>query len=186
MQRTFLTAALAAVIIFISVPALAAGGAYEKGFGFTAGTISGIGFAKRTYQTEMKGNQFGFVAWLADNSGWLNFGYQKINFINRQKSVGLYWLFGTALWLQTENSYYPIDSSGLTLQKMQTYSVTLMPGAGLGIELALEKHLKLNIELPLSVFIEYDKGYDYQRYTKTDGVNISIYPIPQVSLIYFY
>ena len=185
MRKILFSAALTAIMLFLYIPAEAKGGAYEKGFGFTAGTVSGIGFAKRTYKTEMEGSQLGFVAWLADNSGFIDMGYQKINFINRQKSVGLYWLYGAALWLKTDNSPY-YGGPNTDGKKIFTYSATLMPGAGLGIELGLEKHLKLNIELPLSIFIEYSRSYDYMLDRFPEGLDISIYPIPQVSLIYFY
>ena len=54
-------------------------------------------------------------------------------------------------------------------------------------KLGLEKHLKLNIELPLSMVLEsYSNRFSYETNSMENGMDISIYPIPQVSLIYFY
>ena len=168
----------------------------EKGFGFTAGAVSGIGFAKRDIindKTGAHGSQWGLVLWKSGNDGWADIGYQRMRFIDRKESSGLYFLYGAGAWYSGRYADYIAESG--SFEKYFTQETNLMPGAGLGIEIGLEKHLKLNIELTMTLIIgfsNYDNVYAdtlkefilvKRPFRKT---SLLINPIPQLSLIYYY
>jgi len=168
----------------------------EKGFGFTAGTVSGLGFARRTIRNDPAGphgSQWGLILWKIGDEGWADIGYQRISFIDRQERAGLYVLYGSGLWYSAGKRQFEFAPG--VYEDFYSNTAKILPGAGFGIEIGLNRQLKLNLELTMTLIIsfqDFTEAFDPSigNYRLDKGAfkytGMSVNPVPQLSLIYYY
>jgi hypothetical protein len=169
--------------------------AKNGGLGFTAGLISGLGFAYRKHFENSFGVQVGGIGWGDQNSSFASVGAEVIKTISRTEKIRFYALGGASIFRKNQKDYAdyspcyppisptdprpggpPVVDCQPTISDRTTG--TLNFGAGLGIEFTPSKHIGISIELPVTLMLDLEKTNRFKR----NG----IYPIPSISLVYYF
>lgn len=163
------------------------------GLGFTAGLISGLGFAYRKHFENSFGIQVGGIGWGDQNSSFTSVGAEIIKTISRSEKVRFYALGGTSIFRRNQKDYQdystcyaaPGDPRSPTPPPDVCIPVTgdrttgtLNFGAGLGFEFTPSKHIGISLELPVTLMLDLEKTKRFKRQ--------GIYPIPSISLVYYF
>lgn len=145
----------------------------ERGFGFTAGKVSGIGLAYRQYNER---NGFQFTVGLLSSSdripkfpsesyndsitktgwdvdGWVSAMY--INILRESEFNKFYWFFGASMNIdykkkytqEYDNAHDPVGN----IDKKVVNDNAFYFGPGIGVDFRLSKYVSFNIELPISI-----------------------------------
>jgi hypothetical protein len=151
----------------------------RQGVGFTAGLVSGVGFAYRRHFANKFGLQIGGSGWAGRDESFLNLGGEVIRTLSRSDRSRLYLVAGTSIWRYRQPDYgdtrcVPVAQGTPACpptQQRTTGSANL--GAGIGLEFA-GSHVGLSLEVPISLMLDLEDAH------------LSIYPIPGVSLVYYF
>lgn len=157
----------------------------RHGVGFTAGLLSGLGFAYRRHFANDYGLQIGGVAWANRTESFFSLGVEAIRTISRSNKVSLY---GVAAMSVFRNNGPEFDDSGCSfapdairvpcgVERRKTTG-SLNFGAGIGLEFTPGRHISVSFELPVSLMLDLEEQNRFKR----NG----IYPIPGASVIYFF
>jgi hypothetical protein len=168
-------------------PAAAAqrtGDGTRQGVGFTAGLVSGLGFAYRRHFANTLGLQIGGSGWAGRDESFLSLGGEVMRTLSRSDRSRLYLVAGTSIWRNRGPDYdysgcIPVVQGPSACVPVETQHTTgsLNVGAGIGLEFA-GSHVGLSLEVPISVMLDLDESHRFERK--------GIYPIPGVSLIYYF
>ncbi len=127
-----------------------------RGIAFTAGMLSGMGFAYRLYETHDKAHHIAGIMFGDTNSFESNLGYMNLNKMREYENSALYWLWGGSVFYATHKK-------------------SINVGSGFGMEFWLKPTgVRLAFELPLTVSTSF---FDNET-------NFGIWPIPSASLIF--
>ena len=164
-------------------PAKASAGA-RQGVGFTAGLISGLGFAYRRNFANNFGMQIGGSGWASRDESFLSLGGEALRTISRSDRTTLYWVAGASLFRSTSpyydyNDCYPVTQASPVCAPSGTDRTTgsLNLGVGIGLEFRGTR-IGVSLEVPVSLMLDIEKGHRFDRK--------GVYPIPGVSLIYYF
>lgn len=156
----------------------------RQGVGFTAGLVSGMGFAYRRHFANGFGMQVGGSGWASRDESFVSLGAEAIRTISRSERTRLYWVAGTSMFRNT-NPYYDYDSCYPVMRsapicvppetRRTTGSVNI--GAGIGLEFTGTR-IGVSFEVPVSLMLDIEQGHRFERK--------GVYPIPGVSLIYYF
>jgi hypothetical protein len=156
----------------------------RQGVGFTAGLVSGLGFAYRRNFANNFGMQIGGSGWASRDESFLSLGGEAIRTISRSDRTRLYWMAGTSVFRSTGpyynyNDCYPVTPAAPVCVPSQTDRTTgsLNFGAGIGLEFT-GRRVGGSLEVPVSLMLDIEEGHRFERK--------GIYPIPGVSLIYYF
>ncbi len=143
-----------------------------KAIGVSAGLLSGIGFAYRTYAPdEESANHFGGIAYGDDQTLFFNLAYEHLNYLSQFGKSRLAWFSGVS-------NFFLHDTS-------ETWNLSSV-GAGIAFEYGEKKGFNLIFELPLSFGVEYQKIPASSQLDKANSENIKfkMSPIPAGMLLY--
>jgi hypothetical protein len=143
-------------------------GRTERGAGFVAGPIGGIGFGYRRFDASGWGWQVGGLFSSSVSDRTLILGGQRMKTLRVQPRSRFYALAGAMACLSREDRDEFQAAGGFVRRRVDESSLNV--GAGLGISFGSSNGATIAFELPL-VF-EFQNGLD------------SVCPIPQVSLVY--
>ncbi len=145
---------------------------HQQALGITAGLISGLGFVYRRYASdESVAHHFGGVAFLDNQTGFFNFGYEYLAYIAQYDKSRLAWVTGVS-------NFFANDS----FERWNLFSV----GSGIALENGEKRGISVVFELPLSFSADYTKVRAQSAATEEtkDGVKFKLQPIPSLMLIY--
>jgi len=164
---------------------------YQSGMaaGFTAGLLSGLGFAYKQFFGNGWGMAIGFGG-ISQNGGEVdaNIGAELMRILDEKERVRFYALFGVSSFYSRYKEYdysYPSNPEHPDYQE-PTYHFTNEAsynfGVGLGIEWApagfKENGVSFSFELPFAVSLLHKEA---------QGVSFNgIKPIPSVSIVYYF
>lgn len=160
----------------------------NSGLGFTAGAVTGVGFAYRRHLANKWGYQIGGILWGSSNNVHANLGATVFKTLHQSKWGRFMVISGASTFYNGNNeidwdqcdydvpdsvweenpSYDPCSG----VEASWNNSTTINLGIGIGMEFPLGKNIGLVFELPLTLML------------RNDG--FGIYPIPSLSLIYYF
>ncbi len=155
------------------------------GVGFTAGLVSGLGFGYRKHFENRFGVQIGGVGWGSRTESFVSLGVEALRTLSRSDSVRFYGLAGASVFRNNRQEYDysacylagpPVANCSVESQRITTGSLNF--GVGIGMEFMPGRHVSVSVELPLSLMLDLEKASRFDRQ--------GIYPIPSVSLIYYF
>jgi hypothetical protein len=144
----------------------------RRAVGVTAGLISGVGFAFRTYSdNEENAHHFGGVAFAQQQEVFFNLGYEYLSYLAQFGKSRLAWFTGMS-------NFFSRDA-------FETWNLTNI-GTGIAFEYGEKKGFNVAFELPLSVGVRYQKNGQLPASGEqdADGVSYQMLPIPAVMLLY--
>jgi hypothetical protein len=170
----------------------AAGGGRQgtsSGLGFTAGLVSGVGFAYRRHFENQFGMQLGGIAWETQTSSFMNAGAELIRTLSRSDKVRFYGVVATSVFRERNKEYvysacYPLLPADRPIpvpcEPVEAWrtSGSVNVGAGIGLEFDPGRHVGVSLELPLTLMLDLEPEHRWSRK--------GIYPIPSVSLVYYF
>jgi len=153
-----------------------------QGWGFVAGSMSGVGLAYREWNEEGRGRHYGGLLFGSASSVAANFGANWMRSFREGAHSRFYLIYGAGAFAQAENppsymSCMESDSSCSIHDDSWSSSLTLNVGCGVGLDFEVKDNLRLGIEVPLQLMVSFggeDPGFQ------------GIYPIPSASLIYYF
>jgi hypothetical protein len=156
------------------------------GLGFTAGLLSGLGFAYRRHFANKLGIQLGGIAWGNRTDSFVSFGAEAIRTLSHSDRTRFYGVVGTSLF--RDNGQF-LDYSGCYADpgrppaescavEVRRTTGSLAFGAGIGMEFSAGRHIGVSFEVPLSLMLDLDTSDRFNRK--------GIYPIPSMSVIYYF
>jgi len=159
------------------------------GVGFTAGLVSGLGFAYRKHFENNFGVQIGGIGWGSKTDSFVNLGVAAIRTVRRSGKVRFYGLAAASVFRSNGRDFDyrdcaprmalvdPTPAPCVPVEGRRTTG-SLNFGVGIGLEFTPSEHVGLSFELPLSLMLDLEKNNRFARK--------GIYPIPGVSLIYYF
>ena len=165
----------------------AAGVSGRHGIGFSAGLLSGLGFAYRRHFANDFGLHIGGVAWGNKTDSFTSLGVEVLRTFSRSDKVRFYGLAGAALFRNDEefddfSGCYPVPpptSGGVSCPvTRRQVSGSLSFGAGIGMEFTPGRHIGVSLEVPVSVLLDLEESERFSRK--------GIYPIPSIAIIYYF
>jgi len=159
---------------------------YERsGMGFAAGAITGLGISYRRHLANKWGYQFTGIPWASSSSYFVSLGANFMKTLHATKKTRFMAIGGVSTYLrgnysidwercdyskpQAPGEDYVDPCAGLEEQWNRNNTINI--GVGIGMEFSLGQNIGLAIELPVVLML---------------GNEIGIYPIPSVSLIYYF
>lgn len=151
-----------------------------KGLGVTLGLLSSIGISYRAFLTEKLGVKATGIGFYDQNQGFWSVGIQGMYVLAENKDTKFYLLGGVSNFSSRRNTYYSIptqsDIYGESIfiprkedNQLENY---LSVGGGIGAEIGtFSPGFSLAVEVPIV-------------FTFRNMSLFSLYPIPQISLIY--
>jgi hypothetical protein len=144
----------------------------RQAVGVTAGLISGVGFAFRTYSdNEENAHHFGGVAFAQQQEIFFNLGYEYLTYLAQFGKSRLAWFTGMSNFFSRDD--------------FETWNLTNL-GTGIAFEYGEKNGFNVAFELPLSVGIRYQKNRRLPDFgeQQADGFSYQMLPIPAVMLLY--
>ena len=157
----------------------------RSGMGFAAGAITGLGISYRRHLANKWGYQFTGIPWASSSSYFVSLGANFMKTLHATKRTRFMAIGGVSTYLrgnydidwdrcdyskpQEPGEDYVDPCAGLEEQWNRSNTVNI--GVGIGMEFSLGQNIGLAIELPVVLMI---------------GNEFGIYPIPSVSLIYYF
>lgn len=163
----------------------------EGGFGFSAGMATGVGMAYRRHLANRWGYQITGIGWGTGSSFFVNAGVDIMKTLHKTKRTRFMMVMGASAFYSTRNeidydkceqnvpqetwdSNPNYDPCGGVKPEWK-HGVTINVGIGIGMEFALSKNIGLAIELPVVISLGFG-----------EHSHIGIYPVPSLSLIYYF
>ena len=157
----------------------------RTGMGFAAGAITGLGISYRRHLANKWGYQFTGIPFASSSSYFVSLGANFMRTLHATKKTRFMAIGGISTYLRGN---YSIDWDSCDysrpvgpeeeyvdpcagLEEQWNRSNTINIGIGIGMEFSLGQNIGLAIELPVVLML---------------GNEIGIYPIPSVSLIYYF
>ena len=162
----------------------------KNGVGFSAGAITGVGFAYRRHLTEKWGMQVAGIFFGDGGFIFANLGVTAMRTLHQTQKVRFYVVSGLSAFYNGshESDWEYCDNQGFG-EDWNAYDqcmddntdwnngVAINFGIGIGIEFLVAKNVGLSFELPLTIMMFVDE----------DGVDdVNVLPIPSASLIYYF
>ena len=157
----------------------------RSGMGFAAGAITGLGISYRRHLANKWGFQFTGIPWASSSSYFVSIGANFMRTLHATKKTRFMAIGGVSSYLrgnysidwdrcdyskpQEPGEEYVDPCAGLEEQWNRNNTINI--GVGIGMEFSLGQNIGLAIELPVVLML---------------GNDIGIYPIPSVSLIYYF
>lgn len=157
----------------------------RSGMGFAAGAITGLGISYRRHLANKWGYQFTGIPWASSSNYFVSIGANFMRTLHATERTRFMAIGGVSGYLRGN---YDIDwercdyskpaepgeeyvdpCAGLEEQWNRNNTINI--GVGIGMEFALGSNIGLAVELPVVLMI---------------GKEFGIYPIPSVSLIYYF
>jgi len=167
----------------------------QKGLGFTAGALSGIGLAYRQHFQNRWGFQIGGGAW-GDHDGFeYHTGLEALRTIERTNLTRFYGLGGVGLEGSREGyeGYWSDTTNVPHYYSSRRNSTVLYLGTGIGIEFTEpKKGISLAVELPYIYMRESSRSWYWEDGQEVDMSpwdtwrDWKIVPIPSVNLLYYF
>ena len=157
----------------------------RSGMGFAAGAITGLGISYRRHLANKWGYQFTGIPWASSSSYFVSLGANFMKTLHATKRTRFMAIGGVSTYLRGNYSIdwercdysKPIEPGEeyvdpcAGLQEQWNRNNTINIGVGIGMEFSLGQNIGLAIELPVVLML---------------GNEIGIYPIPSISLIYYF
>ena len=157
----------------------------RSGMGFAAGAITGLGISYRRHLANKWGYQFTGIPWASSSSYFVSIGANFMKTLHATKKTRFMAIGGVSTYLRGD---YRIDwdqcDYSITQEPGEEYvdpcagveeewnrNNTINIGVGIGMEFSLGQNIGLAVELPVVLMI---------------GNGFGVYPIPSVSLIYYF
>jgi hypothetical protein len=157
----------------------------RSGMGFAAGAITGLGISYRRHLANKWGYQFTGIPWASSSSYFVSLGANFMRTLHATKKTRFMAIGGISTYLrgrheidwdscdqdlwQAPGEDYVDPCAGVSEQWNNNNTINI--GVGIGMEFSLGQNIGLAIELPVVLMI---------------GDEFAIYPIPSVSLIYYF
>jgi len=164
-----------------------AGVSSRHGIGFSAGLLSGLGFAYRRHFANDFGVHIGGVAWGNRTDSFTSLGVEVLRTFSRSDKVRFYGVAGAGLFRNDEqyddySGCYPVPppaSGGSSCPtERREVSGSLSLGAGIGMEFTPGRHIGVSLEVPVSILLDIEKSERFNRK--------GIYPIPSIAIVYYF
>jgi len=161
-----------------------AGVSNRHGIGFSAGLLSGLGFAYRRHFANDFGVHIGGVAWGNKTDSFVSLGVEVLRTFSQSDKVRFYGVAGAGLFRNDEryddySGCYlgPSPAAPCPVERREV-SGSLSLGAGIGIEFTPGKHIGVTLEVPASILLDLEESERFNRK--------GIYPIPSIAIIYYF
>jgi len=157
----------------------------RSGMGFAAGAITGLGISYRRHLANKWGYQFTGIPWASSSGYFLSLGANFMRTLHATKRTRFLAIGGVSSYLRGNheidydecdynntvgpNGEYVDPCAGLEPEWRRNNTINI--GVGIGMEFSLGENIGLAIELPVVLMI---------------GNEFGIYPIPSLSLIYYF
>jgi hypothetical protein len=166
------------------------------GIGFAAGALSGLGFTYRQHFPNGMGFNLGGLGWGSPRSAFANIGGTLNRTFARSRYARFYGLVGTMLVYNgnttrdplappepvqevIEGEERPVPEPTREPSERWVHTFDWLLGAGVGIEFHFTQNLGLALELPLSIWFNFDRD-GFQR------DEIDVVPFPNAALVYYF
>ena len=157
----------------------------RSGMGFAAGAVTGLGISYRRHLANKWGYQFTGIPWASSSSYFVSLGANFMRTLHATKRTRFMAIGGISSYLRGNygidwdscdystsskpDEEYVDPCAGVEEQWNRNNTINI--GVGIGMEFSLGQNIGLAIELPVVLMI---------------GREFGIYPIPSVSLIYYF